>query len=286
MSLTTFRKFLEVKDVLIVEANKDEIYQKYYKQAIDEESFNKIIAMFQNNSDVRWIVQAFKELKSDDEKRRFLDEDMPKLKDYFETLNMLKRKNNPEAKALNLFSIKSIPQLAKAVNSILGSTDTEESAPMSGGGGWKTMFMGKGGKPLNMEKIFENSEYIVVRPMDKDSLGEAARGSEWCVSYDKDNCMIDSYAPEKNKRGNENRLYLIRNKQNKKDSYLFHFISNQMMDYNDQSLSIDDIINSKPSFKEAMLSLLNNPEIKEEILDSADGCLNYLMLLDSMEDAE
>jgi hypothetical protein len=97
MSLTTFRKFLEVKDVLIVEANKDEIYQKYYKQAIDEESFNKIIAMFQNNSDVRWIVQAFKELKSDDEKRRFLDEDMPKLKDYFETLNMLKRKNNPRA---------------------------------------------------------------------------------------------------------------------------------------------------------------------------------------------
>ena len=59
-----------------------------------------------------------------------------------------------------------------------------------------------------------------------------------------------------------------------------------MMDYDDQSLSIDDIVNSKPSFKEAMLSLLNNPEIKEEILDSADGCLNYLMLLDSMEDAE
>ena len=119
MSLTTFRKFLEVKDVLIVEANKDEIYQKYYKQAIDEESFNKIIAMFQNNSDVRWIVQAFKELKSDDEKRRFLDEDMPKLKDYFETLNMLKRKNNPEAKALNLFSIKSIgePKYRKILRS-------------------------------------------------------------------------------------------------------------------------------------------------------------------------
>jgi len=288
MSLTTFRKFLEVKDVLIVEANKEDIYQKYYKQAIDEESFNKIVAMFQNNSEVRWIVQAFRELNSDDEKNRFLNEDMPKLKDYFETLNLLKRKNNPEAKALNLFSIKSIPQLAKAVNSILGSTDTEESSPASGGGGggWKMMFVGKGGKPLNMEKIYENSEYIVVRPMDQDALGEAARGSEWCVSYDKTNCMIDNYAPEKNQRGNANRLYLIRNKQNKKDSFLFHFISNQMMDYEDQNISIDDIINSKPSFKEAMLSLLNNQEIKEEIMNSSDASLNYLMLLDSMEDGE
>lgn len=286
MSLSTFRKFVEVNYILIVESNKDEIYQKYYKQSIDEESFNKITSMFQNNSEVRWIVQAFRELKSDDEKNRFLNEDIPKLKDYFKTLDLLKKKNNPEAKALNLFLIKSIPQLRKAVNSMLGSTDTEESEPAIDGGGWKTMFMGKGGKPLNMEKIFENSEYIVVRPMDTDSLGEAARGSEWCVSYDKDNCMVDNYAPEKNQRGNANRLYLIRNKQNKKDSYLFHFISNQMMDYDDQSLSIDDIINSKPSFKEAMLSLLNNQEIKEEILNSSDACLNYLMLLDSMEEGD
>jgi hypothetical protein len=282
--LKTFKSFYDSKNILIVESNKDEIYQKYYKQIIDQEVFDKITSMFQNNTEVRWIVQAFRGLKSDDEKNRFLNEDMPKLREYFDRLNLLKRKNVAEAKNLNLFSIKSIPELAKSINSIIGSEDEPESQQSSGD--WRTRFIGKNGKVLNMEKIFENGEYIVVRPKDKDALGEAARGSEWCVSYDKDNCMIDSYAPEKNSRGNDNRLYLLQNKNNKKKSYLFHFISNQMMDYNDQSMSIDDIQNASPALKEAMMSLLNYPEIKEEILNSSDASLNYLNLIDSLEEGE
>ena len=65
----TFRKFFESKDILITEANVDDVYQRYYKDVIDREIFDKIVSMFRKNYQVRWTIDAYKNINNDNEKK-------------------------------------------------------------------------------------------------------------------------------------------------------------------------------------------------------------------------
>lgn len=280
----TFRKFFESKDILITEANADEVYQRYYKDIIDKEVFDKIVNMFKKNYQVRWTIDAYKNLTGDLQKKRFLNEDMPKLIDLFKRLETYKQKNVPEAKNLNIFAIKTIPELYRSIEEIGGGEEetTEDGVETSGGNSLqqtKERNVGKGGFVPKLEKMYENSTYIVVRPEDEESLNAVSRKTAWCTDKEKDNYFGHNYVELKNKRGNNNRLYLIENKSNKKDRYLMSFLDHQIMNINDEEQS-DNLQNMNPELLDALYHLGDVDEVTEEILSSPKAAATFYILME------
>jgi hypothetical protein len=281
----TFRKFFESKDILITEANADEVYQRYYKGVIDKEVFDRIINMFKKNYQVRWTIDAYRNLGNDVEKKRFINEDVPKLIGLFKKLEAYKQKNVPEAKNLNLFALKSIPELYRAVENISGdgASDDEGGEKVGGDSLQQTIQrnVGKGGLIPKLEKLYENETYIVVRPQDEDSLNAISRNTAWCTDVEKDYYHGPHYVNLKNKRGNNNRLYLIENKNNKKDRYLASFLDHQIMDKNDNEQS-DNLENLNPELLDALFNLGNIDEVTEEIEASPRSAATFYILMEIM----
>jgi hypothetical protein len=279
----TFRKFFESKDILITEANADEVYQRYYKDTIDKEIFDKIINMFNKNYQVRWTIDAYKNLSNDIERKRFINEDMPKLINLFKKLEVYKQKNVPEAKDLNLFALKSIPELYKAIENISGeeTSDDEDGKEVSGDSLQQTRErnIGKGGFIPKLEKLYENESYIVVRPQDEQSLNAVSRNTAWCTDKEKEDYHGTHYVNLKNKRGNNNRLYLIENKNDKKDRYLVSFIDHQIMDRNDSEQS-DNLEKLNPEFLDALFNLGEVGEVTEEIEASPRSAATFYILME------
>ena len=282
----TFRKFFESKDILITESNVDEIYQKHYKDVIDREIFDKIVKMFKINYQVRWTIAAYKELSGEAEKKRFVNEDMPKLTGLFKKLETYKQKNVPEAKNLNIFAIKTIPELYRSIEAISGDDETSEGGEMKTGGDSlqqaKERNIGKGGFVPKLEKIYENGTYIVVRPEDEESLNAVSRKTAWCTDKEKDNYFGHNYVGLKNKRGHDNRLYLIENKNNKKDRYLISFLDHQIMNINDEEQS-DNLQNLNPELLDALFNLGNIDEVSEEILSSPKAAATFYILMELLK---
>ncbi len=279
----TFRKFFESKDILITEANADEVYQRYYKDVIDKEVFDRIINMFKKNYQVRWTIGAYKELRNDAEKKRFINEDVSKLKKLFERLETFKQKNVPAAKNLNLFALKSIPDLYRAIEEISGDNVSNDGNEQKTGGDslqqTRERNIGKNGLVPKLEKLYENSTYIVVRPMDEDSLNAVSRNTAWCTDCEKEGYYGKHYADLKNKRGNKNRLYLIENKNNKKNRYLISFIEHQIMDRADNEQS-DNLENLNPELLDALFNLGNVDEVTEEIESSPRSAATFYILME------
>lgn len=279
----TFRKFFESKDILITEANADEVYQRYYKDVIDKEIFDRIINTFRKNYQVRWTIDAYKELRNDAEKKRFINEDIPKLKKLFERLETFKQKNVPAAKNLNLFALKSIPDLYRAIEEISGDDVSDDGSEQKTGGDslqqTRERNIGKNGFVPKLEKLYENSTYIVVRPIDEDSLNAVSRNTAWCTDCEKEGYYGKHYADLKNKRGDRNRLYLIENKNNKKDRYLISFIEHQIMDRADNEQS-DNLENLNPELLDALFNLGNVDEVTEEIESSPRSAATFYILME------
>lgn len=279
----TFRKFFESKDILITEANVDEIYQRYYKDVIDKEIFDKIVKMFKQNYQVRWTIAAYKELSGDAEKKRFVNEDMPKLIDLFKKLEIYKQKNVPEAKNLNVFAIKTIPELYRTIEAISGEEETPEGGEIKTGGNslqqTKERNIGKGGFVPKLEKLYENGTYIVVRPEDEESLNAVSRKTAWCTDKEKENYFGHNYVEMKNKRGNDNRLYFIENKSNRKDRYLASFLDHQIMNINDEEQS-DNLQNMNPDLLDALFHLGEVDEVSEEILSNPKAAATFYILME------
>jgi len=279
----TFRKFFESKDILITEANADEVYQRYYKGVIDKEVFDRIINMFKKNYQVRWTIDAYRNLGNDVEKKRFINEDVPKLIGLFKKLEAYKQKNVPEAKNLNLFALKSIPELYRAVENISGdgASDDEGGEKVGGDSLQQTIQrnVGKGGLIPKLEKLYENETYIVVRPQDEESLNAISRNTAWCTDVEKDYYHGPHYVNLKNKRGNNNRLYLIENKNNKKDRYLVSFLDHQIMDKNDNEQS-DNLENLNSELLDALFNLGSVDEVTEEIESSPRSAATFYILME------
>lgn len=279
----TFRKFFESKDILITEANADEVYQRYYKDVIDKDIFDKIVNMFRKNYQVRWTIEAYKNLTNEVEKKRFVNEDMPKLRDLFKKLETYKQKNVPEAKDLNIFAIKTIPELYKSIEVISGDDEIPEDGERVSVGNslqqTKERNIGKGGFVPKLEKMYENGTYIVVRPEDEESLNAVSRNTAWCTDKEKEQYFGHNYVEMKNKRGNNNRLYFIENKNDKKDRYLISFLDFQIMDRNDQEQS-ENIQNMNPDLLDALFNLGNVDEVSEEILSSPKAAATFYILME------
>jgi hypothetical protein len=279
----TFRKFFESKDILITESNVDEMYQKYYKDVIDREIFDKMVSMFKKTYQVRWTIAAYRELGGEAEKKRFLNEDMPKLIGLFKKLETYKQKNVPEAKNLNIFAIKTIPELYRSIESISGEEETSEDGEIKTGGDslqqTKERNIGKGGFIPKLEKIYENGTYIVVRPEDEESLNAVSRKTAWCTDKEKDNYFGHNYVGLKNKKGNDNRLYLIENKSNRKDRYLMSFLDHQIMNINDEEQS-DNLQNLNPELLDALFHLGEVDEVSGEILSSPKAAATFYILME------
>lgn len=282
----TFRKFFESKDILITEANADEVYQRYYKDIIDKEIFDKIVNMFRKNYQVRWTIDAYRNLSNDTEKKRFINEDMPKLIDLFKRLETYKQKNVPAAKNLNIFAIKSIPELYRSIEEMGGEEEIPEDGMETSGGNslqqTKERNVGKGGFVPKLEKLYENDTYIVVRPEDEESLNAVSRKTAWCTDKEKDNYFGHNYVALKNKRGNDNRLYLIENKSNRKDRYLMSFLDHQIMNINDEEQS-DSLQNMNPDLLDALFQLGDIDEVTEEILSSPKAAATFYILMELLE---
>ena len=282
----TFRKFFESKDILITEANVDDVYQRYYKDVIDREIFDKIVSMFRKNYQVRWTIDAYKNINNDNEKKRFINEDMPKLIDLFKKLEIYKQKNVSEAKNLNIFALKTIPELYRSIQNISGGEedvsgdkDVEQNSSGDSLQRTKERNIGKGGFIPKLEKLYENGTYIAVRPEDEESLNAVSRKTAWCTDKEKDSYYGDNYINLKNKRGNINRLYLIENKNDKKDRYLISFLDHQIMNINDEEQS-DNLQNLKPELLDALYNLGEVDEVSEEILSSPKSAATYYILME------
>lgn len=282
----TFRKFFESKDILITEANVDEIYQRYYKDVIDKEIFDKIVKMFKQNYQVRWTIAAYRELGGEAEKKRFINEDMPKLINLFKKLDYLKQKNVPAAKNLNIYSIKSIPDLYKTIVEITGEDEVPENGERNESSDtlqrMRERNVSKDGSFPKLEKLYENGTYIVVRTMDEKSLNAVSRKCGWCTDKEKPDYYGDNYYPTKNKRGNDNRLYLIENKNKWDDRYLIYFLDHQIMDRwnKDQSDNLQDL---NPELLDALFHLGNIDEVTEEILSNPKAAATYYILMELLK---
>lgn len=281
----TFRKFFESKNILITESNVDEIYQKHYKDVIDREIFDKIVKMFKQNYQVRWTIAAYRELTNEAEKKRFIKEDMPKLIDLFKTYDYLKQKNVPAAKNLNLYAIKSIPDLNRIIVEITGEDETSDDKKEESSDSLqrtRERNVGKDGSFPKLEKLYENGTYIVVRPMDEKSLNAVSRKCGWCTDAEKeDRYYGDNYFPKKNKRGNDNRLYLIENKNKWEDRYLVHLIGpdHQIMNRWNEDQS-DNLQNLNPELLDALFHLGDIDEVTEEILTDPKAAATFYILME------
>jgi hypothetical protein len=279
----TFRKFFESKDILITEANADEVYQRHYKDVIDKNIFDKIVSMFRKNYQVRWTIDAYRNLGNDVEKKRFINEDMPKLIGLFKKLEAYKQKNVPEAKNLNLFALKSIPELYRAVENISGDEASDDEGGEKVGGDslqqTRERNVGKGGVVPKLEKLYENGTYIVARPQDEESLNAVSRNTAWCTDIEKEHYHGPHYVNLKNKRGNDNRVYLIENKNNKKDRYLVSFLDHQIMDKNDNEQS-DNLENLNSELLDALFNLGSVDEVTEEIESSPRSAATFYVLME------
>jgi hypothetical protein len=283
----TFRKFFESKDILITEANTDEVYQRYYKDVIDKEIFDRLANTFRKNYQLRWAIDAYKNLTNDGEKKRFINEDLSNLRKLFEKLEFFKQKNVPEAKSLNVFSFKSIPELYRAIEDMSEVKDPEGGQKTYAGGDslqqTREAHKGEDGFLPNLEKLYENGMYIVVRPEDEKSLNALSRKTGWCTDVEKDDYHGTHYFEGKNKRGNNSRLYYIQNKTSKKDRWLLYFLNNehQIMDRSNHDHS-DELEKLNPELQDAIFNLGDIDEVTEEIEASPRSAATFYILMEIM----
>jgi hypothetical protein len=282
----TFRKFFESKDILITEANVDDVYQRYYKDVIEREVFDKIVSMFRKNYQVRWTIDAYKNINNDNEKKRFINEDMPKLIDLFKKLETYKQKNVSEAKNLNIFALKTIPELYRSIQNISGGgedvsgdEDVKQNSSEDSLQQTKERNIGKGGFIPKLQKLYENGTYIVVRPEDEASLNAVSRNTAWCTDSEKSDYHGSHYVKLKNKRGDDNRLYLVENKNDKKDRYLISFIEHQIMDRSDADQS-DNLEDLNPELLDALFNLGSVDEVTAEIEASPRSAATFYILME------
>ena len=207
----------EVLSRLLSEAaSLDDIYSKYYSD-IEEKDFRDIIkadptyrtdAPEKMGQYGKWLLSMFIHGK-------LKKEDLYKVKEDLTLFDKLKRMRKINKNDIG--SYKTLQELYDAVEpyskdeTIVSRHDKKVEAKK------------------DAEKVYEDSDWIVIVPHTKEAAQYYGKGTRWCTSADDENNYFDNY----NRDGN---LYININKHTGK-KYQFHFESDSFMDERDVDIS-------------------------------------------------
>lgn len=194
----------------------DDIYTKYYSK-IPKEDFEAIVNADPSKKKDGSIGKFTKWMLSLYQKESLQLEDLYKATEYL-TLYM-KHFNHVEKKDINMF--KSLGDLYKEIEKFKENADD-----------YKSNSERDNEIKKDAEKVYEDSEWLVVVPKTKEASCYYGKGTQWCTAAsddDYENNMFDSY----NADGN---LYININKHNGR-KYQFHFADNMFMDETDAPIA-------------------------------------------------
>lgn len=218
----TIREIL--REALISEITVTDAWGKFYSDVNkfpllkgDENLFNEINDLYPrrgenfNKGYFTWLYNMIKnnQLKS---------EDFYKVKEYLRLFDKFTNRIPNESRDINKF--KNINSLYDVVKEFEGSEDEISTS--------KTSEI-KDIKKNEVEKVFEDSEWLIMIPKTERASCLIGKGTQWCTAADQSNNMFDNY-------NQDGPLYVMVDKDND-TKYQLHFESNQLMDANDRAIS-------------------------------------------------
>ena len=145
-------------------------------------------------------------------------EDFYKVKEYLRLFDKFINKIPNESRDINKF--KNLNDLYDVVKEFEGGEDEISTS--------KTSEI-KDIKKNEVEKVFEDSEWLIMIPKTERASCLIGKGTQWCTAADQSNNMFDHY-------NQDGPLYVMVDKYNE-TKYQLHFESKQLMDANDRAVS-------------------------------------------------
>lgn len=264
-----------VRDFLY-EASSEELYQKFYKD-IDIRTYKMIVSNDPTSTDrkngkyCKWLLDLYRKFKGNNQdtgesnEQKVFKEDLYKIK---ESLKLFNRYGNRVEK-------KQIQQYTDYKDLIVSMEPFEKTEEVENK--YKTELDNI--KNIQTDRIYEDSEWLIVRPKTKKSSCFWGQGTKWCTAAKGDANRFSGY----NSRGP---LYIFIDKINKdlegrQVKYQFHFQSNSFMDAKDR------MIQTKLSFNENLINtIIEKSDIKKyptafieflTLCEREDKILNYIL---------
>ena len=213
-----------LREGLISEITVTDAWSKFYSDVNkfpllkgDENLFNQLNDLYPrrgenfNKGYFTWLYNMVKnnQLKS---------EDFYKVKEYLRLFDKFINKIPNELRDINKF--KNLNDLYDVVKEFEGGEDEISTS--------KTSEI-KDIKKNEVEKVFEDGEWLIMIPKTERASCLIGKGTQWCTAADQSNNMFDHY----NQYGP---LYVMVDKYNE-TKYQLHFESEQLMDANDRAVS-------------------------------------------------
>ena len=211
---------------LLLEITSRDAYERFYKSIPEDEYYTIIHAVQGKDNDeillpeTKWALGLRKKNSP-----RFM-EDLQKLRGmfgdgYLDIFLRAKERRMISGTQADLNQYKSIAELGRFVSSldvdaILGQTKGEQS---------NAIHEAKD----DIEKLYEDDEWIILIPKTHEASCYWAKGAHWCTAYRDDDEWFNKYS-------SEGPLFMNINKKNPQLSTQFHIESQQYMDYYDNAI--------------------------------------------------
>ena len=211
---------------LLLEITSRDAYERFYKSIPEDEYYTIIQAVQGKDNDeillpeTKWALGLRKRNSP-----RFM-EDLQKLRGmfgdgYLDIFLRAKERRMISGTQADLNQYKSIAELGRFVSSldvdaILGQTKGEQSNAVHAA-------------KDDIEKLYEDDEWIILVPKTHEASCYWAKGAHWCTAYRDDDEWFNKYS-------SEGPLFMNINKKNPQLSTQFHIESQQYMDYYDNAI--------------------------------------------------
>lgn len=206
--------------LFLIEGDYNRTYN-FYKKDIKKEIFDKIITSDPTTKVERGFVGKYSKWLLDRYIKKELNiEDLYKAKEYLELFNKVMNRLPINKRDINKY--KNLPELYKEIESYGNYKSKGERK--------EEILKGKN----NIEKVYEDSEWLCIIPNDRDSAIYWGKGTQWCTAVDNENNLYDEYK----KKGN---LYIIINKKDEDIKYQIQLESEEYRDARDKSVSLSDL---------------------------------------------
>ena len=193
------------------------IKEKYYSD-IPEDDFGRIVAADPTSGNgarvgaySKWLLSLYQHM-SEMERRRLVDEDLTKAKEYLTVFD--KYKSQLPQSARNISKYESLPSLYDAIKQFF------DDKPHTKGEMKRQIKSGA-------EKVYEDERWLVVIPHTKEASCLYGANTQWCTAARENNAF---------KEYNENGYLYINIDKKNNCKYQFHFESNQFMDETDDRI--------------------------------------------------
>lgn len=229
--------FKQIYESIILEAMPlEEIWNKYYAKIhsgiID---FNNFVLLAEEidptgkpnkkGKYLDWIMKVFKNSNAD----RFW-EDKAKIRQDLEVFDKYQHRIG-----IQITQIKDYYELAQIVSEFRKKQDAGE------------IDLSRSEMKKQIEKIFEDSEWLLLTPKTEDAAKYYGKNTRWCTAAEKNN-YFNSY----NKDGP---LYILINKKVPSEKYQFHFQSEQYMNSEDEPITANEFKNFPDTILDKIVEL-------------------------------